>query len=61
VGGRGAYLIYLGIKLLRAGNTLEAPQRTDAVSAARMLGHAWLVTALKPKSVTFFVPSCRPS
>jgi threonine/homoserine/homoserine lactone efflux protein len=25
------------------------------VSAARMLGHAWLVTALNPKSITFFV------
>ncbi|MFO1082422.1 MAG: LysE family transporter, partial [Reyranellaceae bacterium] len=27
----------------------------DIVSAARMLGHAWLVTALNPKSITFFV------
>jgi threonine/homoserine/homoserine lactone efflux protein len=50
-----AYLVYLGIKLWRAGGTLEAPPRTDAVSAARMLGHAWLVTALNPKSITFFV------
>ena len=29
--------------------------RTDAVSAAKMMGHAWLVTALNPKSITFFV------
>ena len=50
-----AYLMYLGIKLWRAGGTLEAAPRTDAVSAARMLGHAWLVTALNPKSITFFV------
>jgi len=50
-----AYLVYLGIKLWRAGGTLDAAPRTDAVSAARMLGHAWLVTALNPKSVTFFV------
>ncbi|OFW98168.1 MAG: lysine transporter LysE [Alphaproteobacteria bacterium RIFCSPHIGHO2_12_FULL_66_14] len=50
-----AYLVYLGIKLWRAGDTLEAAPRTDAVSAARMLGHAWLVTALNPKSITFFV------
>ncbi len=50
-----AYLVYLGIKLWRAGGTLDAPPRTDAVSAARMLGHAWLVTALNPKSITFFV------
>lgn len=50
-----AYLVYLGIKLWRAGGTLEAKPRTDAVSAAKMLGHAWLVTALNPKSITFFV------
>ena len=50
-----AYLVYLGIKLWRAGGTLDAPPRTDAVSALRMLGHAWLVTALNPKSITFFV------
>ena len=50
-----AYLVYLGIKLWRAGGTLHAAPRTDVVSAARMLGHAWLVTALNPKSITFFV------
>ena len=50
-----AYLVYLGIKLWRAGGTLDAAPRTDRVSAARMLCHAWLVTALNPKSITFFV------
>jgi threonine/homoserine/homoserine lactone efflux protein len=50
-----AYLVYLGIKLWHAGGTFDAAPRTDAVSAARMLGHAWLVTALNPKSITFFV------
>jgi threonine/homoserine/homoserine lactone efflux protein len=50
-----AYLVYLGIKLWRAGGTLDAAPRTDAASAAKMLGHAWLVTALNPKSITFFV------
>lgn len=50
-----AYLVYLGIKLWRAGGTLDAAPRTDRVSAAWMLGHAWLVTALNPKSITFFV------
>ncbi|MFO1085896.1 MAG: LysE family translocator [Reyranellaceae bacterium] len=50
-----AYLVYLGIKLWRAGGTLDAAPRTDATSALRMLGHAWLVTALNPKSITFFV------
>ena len=50
-----AYLVYLGIKLWRAGGTLDAAPRTETVSAAKMLGHAWLVTALNPKSITFFV------
>ena len=39
------YLIYLGVKLFRA----------DVVSSAKMMAHAWLVTALNPKSITFFV------
>ena len=50
-----AYLVYLGIRLWRAGGALDAAPRTDAVSSAKMLGHAWLVTALNPKSITFFV------
>jgi threonine/homoserine/homoserine lactone efflux protein len=50
-----AYLIWLGIKLWRAGGSLDAQPRTDRASAARMLAHAWLVTALNPKSITFFV------
>ena len=50
-----AYLVWLGIKLWRAGGTLEAEPRTDRASAVKMLGHAWLVTALNPKSITFFV------
>ncbi|WP_428249446.1 LysE family translocator [Ferrovibrio sp.] len=50
-----AYLIYLGIKLWRAGDALQAEPRRDAASAVKMLGHAWLVTALNPKSITFFV------
>lgn len=49
------YLIYLGIKLFRAGGTLNAEPRTDAVSSIKMVAHAWLVTALNPKSITFFV------
>ncbi len=50
-----AYLVWLGLKLWRAGGTLDAAPRTDAASASRMLGHAWLVTALNPKGITFFV------
>ena len=50
-----AYLVWLGIKLWRAGGALDAKPRTDAVSATKMLGHAWLVTALNPKGLTFFI------
>lgn len=50
-----AYLVYLGVKLFRAGGTLAAEPRTGTASAVRMAGHAWLVTALNPKSITFFV------
>jgi homoserine/homoserine lactone efflux protein len=50
-----AYLVWLGIKLWRAGGSLAAEPKHTGVSAARMLGHAWLVTALNPKGITFFV------
>jgi threonine/homoserine/homoserine lactone efflux protein len=50
-----AYLIYLGFKLFRAGGALNVEAVTDPRSSLKMLGHAWLVTALNPKSITFFV------
>lgn len=50
-----AYLVYLGVKLFRAGGTLEAKPRTDTTPPLKMMAHAWLVTALNPKSLTFFV------
>jgi threonine/homoserine/homoserine lactone efflux protein len=50
-----AYLVWLGIKLWRSAGTLDAAPRTQAASSLRMLGHAWLVTALNPKGLTFFI------
>jgi len=50
-----AYLIWLGIKLFRAGTSLQTEAREANVSPLKMLGHAWLVTSLNPKSITFFV------
>ncbi len=50
-----SYLVYLGIKLFRAGGTLSAEPRTDESSALRMGAHAWLVTSLNPKGILFFV------
>lgn len=50
-----AYLIYLGYKLFRAGGSMDVKPVADSKSSLKMLGHAWLVTALNPKSITFFV------
>ena len=50
-----AYLVWLGIALWRAGGRLNVEARDDRAPALQMLGHAWLVTALNPKSITFFV------
>ncbi len=52
----GLYLLYLGIRLLRAGVTLtEVTARTAPDSRRRLLFNTWLVTALNPKSIIFFV------
>lgn len=50
-----AYLVWLGIKLWRAGGNLDVAPRRGAASSWKMLGHAWLVTALNPKGLVFFV------
>ncbi len=50
-----AYLVYLGVKLFRAGGAFNAQPRTDATPPLSMIGHAWLVTALNPKGLTFFI------
>ena len=52
-----AYLIYLGIKLWRAPianpETGETPEKNE--KAHRIFLHAYVVTALNPKSIIFFV------
>ena len=50
-----AYLIWLGIKLWRAGGTLDARPVDSDASPFKMLLHAFIVTALNPKGLTFFV------
>lgn len=50
-----AYLIYLGIKLFRAPVGEAAVANATERSATRMFLHTWAVTALNPKSITFFV------
>lgn len=52
----GLYLLYLGIKLLRAGISpaeLAAPAAPG--SRWKLFAHTWLVTALNPKGIVFFV------
>ncbi len=51
----GAYLVYLGIKLWRA--PIQAADIDDAPKAnpLRMFGHSYVVTALNPKGIIFFV------
>lgn len=54
----GAYLLYLGGRMLLAG-ARTAPIATDAAavpaSSGRLFFNTWLVTALNPKGIVFFV------
>ena len=51
----GIYLVYLGIKLLRSGVSpgIGAPQAP--ASRWRLFANTYLVTALNPKGIVFFV------
>lgn len=52
----GLYLLYLGIKLLRAGaSTSVVPAPAESVSRGKLFGNTYLVTALNPKGIVFFV------
>ena len=53
----GLYLIYLGIQLLRgAGNPPPAQTgRVGQVSPRKLFANAFIVTALNPKSIVFFI------
>ncbi|MGQ4878675.1 LysE family translocator [Billgrantia sp. LNSP4103-1] len=52
----GLYLLYLGIKLLRAGaSTSVVLTPPEAVSRWKLFGNTYLVTALNPKGIVFFV------
>tara|TARA_R110001606_G_scaffold143195_1_gene282487 strand:+ start:625 stop:1251 length:627 start_codon:yes stop_codon:yes gene_type:complete len=52
----GLYLLYMGIKLLRAGISSVQPVST-AVSGSRwkLFSNTYLVTAMNPKGIIFFV------
>jgi threonine/homoserine/homoserine lactone efflux protein len=52
----GLYLLYLGIKLLRAGiSPFEAAAPAALGSRWRLFASTYLVTALNPKGIVFFV------
>ena len=49
------YLIYLGIKLLRSPPPRFQQTETGDKSGRELFMHAFTVTALNPKSITFFI------
>jgi threonine/homoserine/homoserine lactone efflux protein len=52
----GLYLVFLGLRLLRAGiDPPEAAAPAPPASAWRLFANTYLVTALNPKGVVFFV------
>ncbi len=52
----GLYLLYLGIRLLRAGASLaELGGRATPDTRRRLFLNTYVVTALNPKSIVFFV------
>ena len=52
----GLYLIYLGISLLRAGtSSMELPESVATESRWKLFINTYLVTALNPKGIIFFV------
>jgi len=50
-----AYLIYMGIKLWRAPVALPGVAKPTETNARRIFAHAYVVTALNPKSIVFFI------
>jgi threonine/homoserine/homoserine lactone efflux protein len=52
----GLYLVFLGLKLLRAGAAAgPQPVATVSDSSWRLFANTYLVTALNPKGIVFFV------
>lgn len=52
----GLYLLYLGFKLIRTGVTVTTAGRDDEyVSNWKLFANTYLVTALNPKGIVFFI------
>ncbi len=50
-----AYLIWLGVKLWRSQPVALEMQNVSARSGRTIVLHAWIVTALNPKGIAFFI------
>jgi threonine/homoserine/homoserine lactone efflux protein len=53
--GGAAYLVYLGIRLWRAEPEIVDVAAEAGKPARGIFGHAFVVTALNPKSIAFFI------
>ncbi len=51
----GLYLIYLGIKLFRSGISSKVQENNENTSSIKLFLNTYLVTALNPKGIIFFV------
>jgi threonine/homoserine/homoserine lactone efflux protein len=51
----GLYLVYLGVRLLLAGAAPADAPAPAPCSGWRLFANTWLVTALNPKGIIFFV------
>jgi threonine/homoserine/homoserine lactone efflux protein len=49
------YLVYMGVKLWRAPVALPGVAAPTETNARRIFAHAYVVTALNPKSIVFFI------
>ncbi|MBO6758613.1 MAG: LysE family translocator [Roseibium sp.] len=50
-----AYLLYIGIKMWRARPSALEPASVPTVSPRKVFTHAYIVTALNPKGIVFFM------
>jgi len=50
-----AYLVYMGFKLWRAPVALPGVSEPAETDARRIFAHAYVVTALNPKGIVFFI------
>jgi len=50
-----AYLVWLGIKMWRSPSAALGPHEVARIPASKIFWHAYVVTALNPKGIVFFI------